>query len=153
MRIPSSNAAPAAASRPAFSLSPASARTPVFRALFPQLRLLGRVLKDLKPQTPRWPMQAGPQRPPRGLDKFSQPVGHGAGIPIRICSADAGLPQRPLRLEPWHGSALKPWCGTRLKPWLSLPHVFRPLGKLLDRVCRAICEEGPRGKGVPIRIN
>ncbi len=145
------NAAPAAAStsRPAFALSPASVRTPAFRALFPQLRLLGRLLKDLRPQTPRWPMPA-PSRQDEGIraDRFSPPTGR--GVPIRISVAEPAPRPGPLKLKPWRGSLLKPWCGTRLKPWLNLPHIFR---RLLDHACRVRCDSGGHGKGVPIRIN
>jgi hypothetical protein len=149
------------ASRPAAAavLSAASARTPAFRALFPQLRLLGRVLKELLPQTPRWPMPSTPRpsgpRQGRGeavVDRFAPPAGR--GIPIRISACGPHLPVAPLPLRPWLGSPLKPWCGTTLKPWVRLPHIFTPFLRPGGHVaCQVVDCGGTRGKGIPIRIS
>lgn len=158
MRVPSQQAStPSSAPRSAAAvLSPALARTPAFRALFPQLRLLGRVMKDLRPQTPRWPLPVtprahGPRQGDGGVDGFSAVCGR--GIPVRINGCGPQPQPPPLRLAPWHGSPLKPWCGTTQKPWVRLPHIFGPLLKL-GRICQQAMDcGGTRGKGIPIRIS
>ncbi|NTX04874.1 hypothetical protein [Myxococcus sp. CA040A] len=145
MRIESSpKSAARTGPRPASPLSAASARTASFKALFPQLKLLGRLLREpsLLKQWPAAP-KPGTRRDGPQADKFVGPQPTGSGLPIRITSRPRP-PSRPLGLAPWvPKTKLEPWTGTRIKPWLHRPDIFGTPG----------CPTGAvRGCGLPIRI-